>query len=73
MTRIKQEIFDLVKRRRRTTSELLSLVWYIHPQDAPSRKCIHNHISQINKTLKGKAIRAPRGQRCETAYRLVSL
>lgn len=76
MTPIPQRIYDLVKRRPRTCSELIAAIWWIHPQDAPDRSAIKAHVWQANRALRstGQRITADRGgshDRGEQPYRVV--
>lgn len=71
LPRIKQQIFDCLKRGPRTIAEIKSHVWQIHPQDAPSDKCIAVHISQLRRL--GYRITCPHGgdhRRGPQPYRL---
>lgn len=72
---IPQQIYDLVRRRPRTASELLAEIWWVHPQDAPHRSAIKAHIWHANRVLatRGEKIQATRGHHCETPYRLTQL
>lgn len=54
LPRIKQQIFDFLKRGPRTTDQIKAHIWQIHPQDAPSDKCISMHISQMRRMLAGQ-------------------
>jgi hypothetical protein len=75
LTPIPQQIYDLVRRRPRTKTELIAAIWWIHPQDAPDPSTIKAHIWHANQTLRnrGEAIRSTRGTHCEMPYRVVRL
>lgn len=51
LPRVKQQIFDCLRRGPRTITEIKSWVWQIHPQDAPCDKCIAVHISAMRRML----------------------
>ena len=74
LTPLQAKIYDLVRKRPRTCSELIRGIWYLYPQDAPNKDVIKQHISAMNKRLRprGYEIRARRdAQRAETPYELV--
>ena len=75
MTPIERQIYDLVRRRPRTASELMALVWQLHPQDAPDRSNIKSHVWHMNRELRarGEMIRSVRGSHVEEPYRLLRL
>lgn len=75
MTPIEQQIYELVRKRPRTATELMAAIWWIHPQDAPQRANIKAHVWHLNRTLKpkGEIIRATRGSHQEEPYRLIRL
>jgi hypothetical protein len=78
LTRTQQLIFDAVRRRPRTVSELINLVWWIHPQDAPQRSTIKAHVWHLNRRLRphGLAVRSARGgnhQRDVVPYQLIGV
>lgn len=57
LPRIKQKIYDCLKRRPSTRDEIIAYVWQDHPQDAPTNiQTIANHISQLRVILAGFAI-----------------
>ncbi len=60
---IEQQIYDLVRIRPRTRSELMALIWWIHPQDAPHPSNIKAHVWRINRKIRrwGETIHSTRG------------
>lgn len=75
LTPIPQKIYDLVRKRPRTKTELIEQIWWVHPQDAPMPSVIKAHIWHANRVLKprGEKIAGARGHRVELPYRLVRL
>jgi hypothetical protein len=77
LTPIPRKIYELVKRRPRTVSELIAEIWWIHPQDAPQRSAIKAHVWHANQRLKGERIVGEWGgdhtSPSEGLYRIVKL
>jgi hypothetical protein len=73
LPRIKQDIFDMLRRRPATASEILAHVWQLRPQP-PKLSVVKAHICQINRLLapEGLRIRADR-ERYHRRYRMVTL
>lgn len=68
---IERQIYEAVAKRPRTTSELMELIWWMHPQDAPQRNNIKAHVWRLNQKLRGERIASRRGTRQEEPYRLI--
>lgn len=73
LTPTQQQIYDLVRRRPRTADEIISALWWVHPQDAPKRSCIKAHVWHLNQRLKAHGERVcgdwGGGPRREALYR----
>ena len=57
LTPIEQQIYELVRKRPRTTQELIAQIWWIHPQDAPDPSNIKAHVWHLNQALKTRGER----------------
>lgn len=73
--RIREQIYELVKKRPRTASEIIAAIWWVHPQDAPDRSAIKAHVWLLNQQLNGERVVGEWGGMAgrESVYRLVKL
>ncbi len=51
MTPIERQIYEMVRKRPRTATELIAAIWWVHPQDAPQRANIKAHVWHLNREL----------------------
>jgi len=52
LTRTQQQIYDLVRRRPRTTDQLHWLLWQLYAAaDTPQRACVKAHVYWLNCKL----------------------
>jgi hypothetical protein len=75
LTPIPAQIYELVRRRPRTKSEIIDAIWWLHPAEAPQPSAIKAHIWHANQVLKarGEKIISTRGMHTEMPYRVVKL
>jgi hypothetical protein len=52
VTKTQELIYQLVKRRPRTTAQLMDLIYWMHPQDAPHKDVIKAQVWHLNQVLK---------------------
>lgn len=75
---IPRQIYEAVARRPRSTSELIALVWWLHPQDAPHKSTIKAHVWRINRAIRDRGERiigewgGDHTTRSDSVYRLVT-
>jgi len=76
LTNKTQAIYDAVKRRPRTVSELVEIIWWPHPQDG-KRETVKAHVWHLNQRLRpcGLMVRARLESSIsdEREYRLVKI